>query len=755
MDAIVKSFSPGERSSEVMVSFGIKMRNQFSVNKAYRRSQELVWLEDLRQYKAIYDPDVKIDPNNSKAYPKLTRSKINMVLSRLVEMLFPETERNWEATPTPEPKVAKEIVMEIAGSLVQENPETGVPTFPTADELRLAIQTFSKEACEKMVNVIDDQLTEMDYAEETKHVLRSGLKFGTGIMKGPLIGKRTKRRWAPISNGEYQEEVESEDVPELKSVRIWDWYPELSVTEAAKMEGSYERHVMTKHDVRGLIIRDDFYGDIIKEYIKDHPEGDYVPLNWEVDLQVIEVEASSGGRDFGKSMTPSSDDDRRSSYRKTGKKYEVLEYWGYVDGSDLASCGVSVDDPTLEYGANIWVLGNRVIKAALYEGAVDQYNLFYFEKDETSLYGESLARVMRHSQLAIAAAARMVLDNGACVAGPQVEVNWNLLTPGSDITSFYPRKIWLREGRGVDAQYPAVRIMNIDSHIDELLKIIEAFKQFGDEETTLPTWMIGQMVNNETAQATSGRMSMITISIKDVVRNFDTFTERNIRALYDWNMEFNPRKDIKGDFACKARGVSSLVMKEIRMQALTQLTANMTDEEWDYIPKRDFLQEKLRSHDVNIRLLSEEEVSKLREERSQSMEMQLAIKMQEAEIGYKKAQTMAQLSRAKKANVDSIAAAQVSSEGGDPRKVEEELASQRMDTEGKVAAMQWDREKHEFELQKEAERFQSENRRQDEAHNLELLSKAVNTRTEIEIKRESAKAKKGKEGRHASKREKS
>ena len=570
MDKIKEAFSPKERNSDEMKQFGFRMRNQFSTNKAFRRPKELQWLEDLRAYKGIYDPDVKIEANASKVYPKITRSKVNIVLSRLHEMLFPDTDKNWEIEPTPEPKMDQKTIRQIAFSLAQQD-EVGNVIPPSVEDLRMAITKYAKDTCKKMSNVIDDQLTEMDYAEETKKVLRSGLTYGTGIMKGPMINKRTKHTWMPDGNGDYVEAKDTDDVPFFEFTRLWDWYPDMSVTELEMAEGSFQRHLMTKHDLRQLLKRDDYYHDMIKEYLRDHPNGDYVPEPWEIDLQTIEVMAAAATRGGSYVMsagtTNTTFDQSRATNRLIGKKYEVLEYWGYVDGSDLDACGIEIPDVTLEYAANVWMLGNVPIKVALFDGALNQYKVFYYEKDETSLFGEGLARVMRHSQLAIAAAARMVLDNGACVSGPQVEVNWSLLTPDTDLNSFYPRKIWYREGRGIEAQYPAIRALNFESHVDELAKIVDMFKQFGDEETTLPTWMIGQMVNNETAQATSGRLATITISIKDVVKNFDYFTEGNIRDLYAWNMEFNPRTDIKGDFNIKARGVSSLVMKEIRMQA--------------------------------------------------------------------------------------------------------------------------------------------------------------------------------------------
>ena len=724
MDAIEREFQRSKRNSEVMEAFGFRLHNQFSLNKAYRRPKELEWLESLRQYKGLYDPDVVIEKNASKAYPKITRSKVNIVLSRLWEMLFPENDKNFEIQPTPDPTIAKEIVREIAISLIQPpamdpktgqvaiDPQTGrqaQPTLPTEDDLRIAIWKFARDTCEKMSTVIDDQLTEMDYSGETKKVLRSGLLYGTGVMKGPMISKRTARRWKPVNTMEgidYEEETKTQEVPLLEFVRIWDWYPDMSITDLDKIEGSFERHIMTKHDLRQLMKRDDFYSDIIEDYLEAHPDGDYVPENWEVDLQVIEVEAGSGKDSKAVTGYQALDQSGRSTYRQLGKKYETPEFWGYVDGRDLEACGLNITDSTIEYAANVWLLGKHVIKTALYSMALDQYKVFYYEKDETSIFGEGLPRIMRHSQIAIAAGARMVLDNGACVAGPQVEVNWSLMTPGTDYSSFYARKIWYREGKGIDAQYPALRVYNIDSHVDELLKIVDAFKQFGDEETTLPTWMIGQMVNNETAQATSGRMATITVSIKDVVKNFDSFTEHIIRDVYAWNMDFNPRKDIKGDFKVKARGVSSLVMKEIRMQALAQLTATMTPAEWDYIPEREFLQEKFKAHDINIRLLSEEEVAQKRQAREESVQNQLMIEMQKSEIAKNKAQSMSLLTKAKDKNIEALRKANEPLEtvdSDDPRLVEAELATLETENEGKKREIDRQDEEHVLDLQQKIE----------------------------------------------------
>jgi hypothetical protein len=221
-----------------------------------------------------------------------------------------------------------------------------------------------------------------------------------------------------------------------------------------------------------------------------------------------------------------------------------------------------------------------------------------------------------------------------------------------------------------------------------------------------------------------------------------------MRDLYSWNMEYNPRPEIKGDFTCKARGVSSLVMKEIRMQALNQLTATLQPEDWVYIPRRDYLAEKFKAHDLNIRLRTEEEADKLRQEQEESKMQLLTYEQLQAEISYKKAQTLGQLSKAKEHNVRATKDAATPPEqpgGTDPALLEAELGekqakiedqrtktvlalqTQDLKTADALRGMQRSEEKHQDELRRKGESHEDELRRKNEAH-----------KTQIEIKKKSA-----------------
>jgi hypothetical protein len=213
-------------------------------------------------------------------------------------------------------------------------------------------------------------------------------------------------------------------------------------------------------------------------------------------------------------------------------------------------------------------------------------------------------------------------------------------------------KVWIREGRGNDAQYPAIRVYIIDSHIPEYISIIDQFIKFGDIESTLPTWFITDpnAMANETTTGVSMRMSTMTLTVRDIVRNFDEHQESVMKALYAWNMEFNDKPEIKGDYKVRARGSSSLVTKEVRMQSLNQFATTLTPEDWVYIPRRKFLEERVKANDLDIPVRTEEEADKVRQSMVDQRAKELAYKQAEAEIQKTQSMALNLTTKAKKTN---------------------------------------------------------------------------------------------------------
>lgn len=639
-------------------ALALRLTEMFTINSKYRRPKEQEWVQALRQHKGIYDPDTmsKIPANASKVYPKLTRSKDNMVLSRLNDMLFPDLDRNYTLEPTPVPRISLAAAKAIKDSLTSVDPTTGQKIEPTKDILDKAVIEYCRGTCEKMQKEMDDQLLEMKYhVMVAKPALRSAVIYGTGIVKGPLVeGKKKRIVWEP--KGESFIPVEQNVIaPSFEFIPVWTWFPDMNVVDYEDAEGSFQRHVMSKHDLRKLAKMDGFNTKIISEYLATHASGDYTPMAWENDLRAINTITASKNAfespEAGSTMGIITD-----------RRYQVLEYWGWFDAEDLINAGASMDEgigPEDEVYANVWILGPHIIKAAKIDpvGGTDVFKIFYYEKDETSIFGTGLPELMRHSQLSIGAAARMMLNHAALCSAPQYEINSSLML-SEDLTDIFGGKIWIREGRGMDAQYPALRVYTIDSHINEYLAIIQAFKQFGDEETTLPTWMISEptRTTNETAQGISMRQGSVTIALKDIVRNFDDFTESCMGSLYAWNMEFSNKDDIKGDYQVSPKGSTTLVTKEVMMQALNQFVATLTPEDWSYIPRRSLLEQRIKANDLPIELKTEEEAERIRQAQVDMEAMELQKAQMKADVDKTKAMALNFLTKSKKTNKEAMTA---------------------------------------------------------------------------------------------------
>lgn len=549
------------------------VREAFDRSDSARKTIEDKWLNALRQYKGIYSPEVleRMDQLRSKAFVRMTRTKVKTVDSRLSDLLFPANgDKNWSIEPTPLPQFNKQKETAILEVVSQDQGKQ-----ISSEELYVLMQDEAKSQSNKMSKVIEDQLAELRYREIMRDVMHSGNLYGTGILKGPLVSISENRQYyKKEKNGDKEKWILCDYdsiTPFIENVRIWDVYPDMEATNPAECRYIIQRRKMDKHDVIGLGKRSDFSGDVISTYVTENPDGDYQKKDFENQLTSMGDVIDSGVSDAAHA-----------------KKYEVLEFWGFVDADDLSQVGVDIPERMqgqVELAANIWVLGGHVIKASLMpmDGVKWPYFFYYYDKDETSIFGEGIPSIMSDVQELINSAFRAMLDNAAISAGPQIEVNLDLLSEDEDPRDVYPFKVWMRTGEGSDAANPAIRVFQLPSYTTEFERMIELFRSYGDEVTSIPRQMWGEPSGaaGRTASGLSMLMGSANITIKDQVKNFDDgITKPFISAMYHWNMKFNGDTDIKGDYAVQARGTSSLIAKEIRAQSLinfAQITNNQVD----------------------------------------------------------------------------------------------------------------------------------------------------------------------------------
>jgi hypothetical protein len=329
-------------------------------------------------------------------------------------------------------------------------------------------------------------------------------------------------------------------------------------------------------------------------------------------------------------------------------KYEVIVWHGQTAGSFLQLCGVDVAEDKLadDLDAEVWMIDGNVIKATLDPWTslgvnVKTIHTFLFDEDDTSPVGFGLPNAMRDSQMAVSACTRMLLDNASVVCGPNLELNTDLLRADQDLSSTTAYKIWYREGMGADAQQPAVRNVQIDAHLKDLQAIIQMFMDFADRET-----FVGPATGGDMSQAPSEPMrtaagaSMIrgdaALPFKDIVRNFDSFTQSVIQSIVFFNRKFNPNDCPDGDYNVIARGATSLVAKEVRGLQMDQLAVSLTPQEWLHVDERKFAKQRFLVRDMGDLLVSDEEAERRKVAQQQSAQQQQQQQQELAEANIRK-----------------------------------------------------------------------------------------------------------------------
>jgi hypothetical protein len=553
-----------------------------------RFQDEQRFLRNLRQYRGIYDPEVrgKINPNRSSAFIRLTRTKVKTYDARMMDIKFPANDdKDWSIMPTPVPDLSADVLQQFAQQIFEQS---GV--VPTEDQVREIVVKFADKQAGNMEREINDQLQEFDYRHTVRDVIHSGHLFGTGVLKGPLVKEVTSKRWHLV-NGSYRQISLKRLIPTAQFVPIWDIYPDKSAKTLKDARYVWQKHMFSKNRLHKLSRRDDFNGDAIRAYMEAYPKGNAKYKHYEEMLR----DMSTTNKKEGDSNPPQLE------------KYEVHEKWGFLDMEDAKTLMPKVPKETwdemdaVEVACNLWLIDDVIIKAVIspIEGADLPYYFYYFDKDETSIFGDGIPEIMRDPQQLYNAGVRAMLDNAAISAGPIIEANVDVLADGEDPTKLFPFRVFQRIGSGVDASTQAIRVNTMPSYTNEFLNLIDFFQGTADESTTIPRALSGLPDNNATGgQKTATGMSMLigasNITLKDQVHYFDEgITNKFIKSMYFWNMEFNEKNSIKGDFNIVARGSKYLIAKEVKMEQINQfLSLTNNDIDLQYI-KRDVLLREL------------------------------------------------------------------------------------------------------------------------------------------------------------------
>lgn len=583
---------------------GPRLQSLFREYKDARKDNEDQWILNLRQYLGQYDPETlaKLTGARSKIFVGLTRTKVMSAFSRLVDLLFQPGQDFWSVEPTPVPELDPIETAEIMKKATAQVMQASGAMAPTQvmdiinqrkDELitdvRQEVMERCKTAAEEMTLTIRDQLVETNAEQKLKEAIMEACIFGTGCVKsGTVRIDRTKRWKRMMVNGVQTHAlmIKEEVRPEIESVSIFDIYPDPYATSNEDLHGLFRRHVLTRRQFRELRDLDGFDGDAIADILENSPQGNYIEEDYErIRREVANIKVQSGPTN----------------------RFEVLEYWGSLNVADLRAAGVDDlpedSDDGDEFDANVWICDGQVIRAMLNpipDGRIP-YNCFPYERNPHQFWGTGVPAMMRDSQQTMNAATRIFIDNMAISSGPMVEINSDFLEAGEDARDLHPWKVWLRSGG--DPNSPMVRFHQPIANANGLSTIIDMFRKFADETTSLPSYTHGDTGQslNKTATGMSILMGNANVALKSTLKNLDDFmTIPLIKSLYNWNMEWSDNERLKGDLKVNARGSTSLIQREVRSQRLLQFLQLISNPVDMAITKRQqLLTEIAKSMDIN------------------------------------------------------------------------------------------------------------------------------------------------------------
>jgi hypothetical protein len=560
------------------------LRQCWDVARLAKRPIEYKMLSAMRQRNGEYEAD-KLQQiraqGGSEIYMMITEVKCRAAESWLRDILLDNGSPPWDlhATPIPDlnPAQTKEVQSMFAERVLKMVEEYG--KAPNTEEMRelkemvsqdyrFAIMHEAQNRADRMKIKIQDQFAQGGWADSFNDFITDLVTYPCAFIKGPVVRRQRALGWKTDATGRTVVEPIERLAPEYERVDPFRIYPEPGISTIN--EGYiFELHRMTRMELSDLIGVPGYDEDAIRRVLDEGNGTSWI--NEDVELQKDEEER------------------KYYAYMRPTTEFDALEFWGKVSGKMLIEWGLTEDDvpdPAREYDANVWMVGNYVIKAVLNYDPLGEkpYCKTSFIKCPGAFWGKGIPEIIEDLQGVCNAAARALVNNMGISSGPQVEVNVERLPPNEDITTLSPWKIWQTINDPVGSSAPAIRFTQPDSRASELVAVYEKFSRLADDHSGIPAYIYGDtdvQGAGRTASGLSMLMGAAGKGIRQVVMHLDSDVIKPIvMRQFVYNMRYDEDESIKGDVEVVAKGAINLAVKEtvnIRRIEFLNATANPVD----------------------------------------------------------------------------------------------------------------------------------------------------------------------------------
>lgn len=574
------------QNQPLILGLAAHLRTCWDAAKQAKKPIEQQMLAALRQRNGEYDP-VKLSQirqqGGSEIFMMITDVKCRAAESWLRDILLDTGTPPWGLEPTPIPDlgaVDKEAILQLAADKVTKMVMV-YGQAPVAEDMRgiqeMAAQEYrflllqeAQNRVDRMRTRIEDQFAQGGWDDAFNAFVTDLVTFPAAFLKGPVVRRQRVLGWEQDPSGRMVVKPTERLGPEYERVDPFRMYPEPGVTTIN--DGYlFEHHKMPRSELANLLGVPGYDEQAIRQ-ILDNGSG----VSWFYDD--IDTQKSDEERKF-------------HAYLRPTTEFDALEFWGKVSGKMLREWGLTeqeVPDAAREYDANVWLIGNYVIKAVLNYDPLGEkpYAKTSFIKCPGAFWGKGIPEIIEDLQGVCNAAARALVNNMGISSGPQVDINVERLAPNEEITTMVPWKIWQTISDPVGSSAPAVRFEQPDSRAAELMAVYDKFSRLADDHSGIPSYMYGDL-DVQGAGRTSSGLSMLMGAagkgIRQVVMHIDNdIIWPVVTRQFVYNMRYDEDESIKGDVEVVAKGAVNLAVKEtanMRRIEFLNATANPLDAE--------------------------------------------------------------------------------------------------------------------------------------------------------------------------------
>jgi hypothetical protein len=520
-----------------------------------RKAKENQWLEALRLYLGslssynIVTGEYPFGTASDKSLvhkpeTNIVREKCEAAIAQTMAFQFAAGDKNWELRCPQSYELDEQDIAQI-----QQMAGPNAPPMSVDEVMAAKIDLMERE--------METHLTCSDYGIESRKAGWDRAVLGTGILKAPTNSTRLRKTYErqETKSGKTIRvpKLVKESVPRIYRVNPWYFFPDDTVTDIADAESTIEVHPMSKTQLRDLLKNPAFQESSVQACIDEEP----------------------------KSYTGSPFND--PAYLTQGinllkNRYLVLEYHGPMSRSDLESLGKSpvIESPDDEYFMEIWVCNSRVIRLEFsnLEGCYRcPYVMCAWEPDPATVFGFGVPMLVRDQQRVTNETWKMMLDNAGISAGPQVIVDTTLIKPAEGGLECTPWKVWYAAEVGADVS-KAIQFFMPDNAFEGLSSLFTMSMGLADRESSIPN--LGPLSPTQAQGQSATGMALFQEQASSPLfykseQWDDQITKPLMQMLYDWEMQYNERDEIKGDYEIDVRTSTARLQSSITQQKLRDI----------------------------------------------------------------------------------------------------------------------------------------------------------------------------------------